>query len=98
VSLRERQVISNNNATAVGSIDGGSPRERLRLTFGADAERYDRVRPSYPARLSYSTAEYRDLLLTYSGHIALELVAREGMLDCIGELIESRYGGRITKR
>ena len=56
------------------------------------------MRPSYPARLSYSTAEYRDLLLTYSGHIALELVAREGMLDCIGELIESRYGGRITKR
>jgi len=52
----------------------------------------------YECEVSYSTAEYRDLLLTHSGHIALELAAREGMLDCIGELIESRYGGRITKR
>jgi len=52
----------------------------------------------YGWEVSYSTTDYRDLLLTYSGHIALEPAAREGMLDCIGELIESRYGGQITKR
>jgi SAM-dependent methyltransferase len=47
---------------------------------------------------TYSTAEYRDLLLTYSGHRALESDRREHLLDCITDLIESRYGGSITKR
>ena len=60
--------------------------------FGAAAVR------RYEWEASYSTAEYHDLLRTYSGHIALEPAAREGLLDCIGELIDSRYGGRITKR
>lgn len=52
----------------------------------------------YEWEADHSTAEYRDLLLTYSGHIAMEPAAREGLLDCIGDLIDSRYGGRITKR
>ncbi len=52
----------------------------------------------YEWEVAYSTAEYRDLLRTYSGHIALDPAARDGLLDCIGELIDSRYGGRITKR
>lgn len=34
-----------------------SEREALRLTFGRDAERYDRMRPSYPARLFDDLAE-----------------------------------------
>ena len=46
----------------------------------------------------YSTDAYIDLLLTYSGHRALPADAREGLLDCITALIDSRYGGRITKR
>jgi len=37
-------------------------------------------------------------LLTYSGHRALESAQREHLLDCITGLIESRYGGSITKR
>ncbi|GAA0376801.1 class I SAM-dependent methyltransferase [Microbispora corallina] len=48
--------------------------------------------------LSYSTAEYLDLLLTYSGHRALDPAAREGLLACIAHLIDTRHGGRITKR
>ena len=60
--------------------------------FGATAFR------RYEWEADHSTAEYRDLLLTYSGHIAMEPAAREGLLDCIGDLIDSRYGGRITKR
>lgn len=47
---------------------------------------------------SYSTEEYLALLMTYSGHRALPTEAREGLLACIGSLIEQRHGGRIVKR
>jgi SAM-dependent methyltransferase len=60
--------------------------------FGATAFR------RYEWEVTYSTADYCDLLRTYSGHLALEPAARKGLLDCIGDLIDSRYGGRITKR
>jgi SAM-dependent methyltransferase len=52
----------------------------------------------YEFEISYSTTEYIDTLLTYSGHRALAPAAREGLLACIAELIESGYGGRIRKR
>jgi SAM-dependent methyltransferase len=52
----------------------------------------------YERELTYSTREYRDLLLSYSGHRALVPDAREGLLACIGELIDTRFGGRIAKR
>jgi SAM-dependent methyltransferase len=48
--------------------------------------------------VDYSTASYIDVLLTYSGHRALDPVARRGLLDCIERLIDGRYGGRIVKR
>lgn len=52
----------------------------------------------YEWEASYSTAEYLDLLCTYSGHRALPGQAREGLLGCIRQLIDDRHGGRITKR
>ena len=52
----------------------------------------------YERDLAYTTAEYRDLLLSYSGHRALDPTAREGLLGCIGELMDTRFGGRIAKR
>jgi SAM-dependent methyltransferase len=68
----------------------------------ADLERSDRFEPPtfrrYEWEVTYSTAEYLDVLQTYSGHIALDPDAREGLLGCIAELIDSRYGGRISKR
>jgi SAM-dependent methyltransferase len=48
--------------------------------------------------LRYTTASYIDVLLTYSGHRALEPAARCGLLDCISGLIDDRYGGQIVKR
>ena len=39
-----------------------------------------------------------DTLRTYSSTIAMESGAREGLLSCLTRLIDSRYGGRITKR
>jgi SAM-dependent methyltransferase len=48
--------------------------------------------------LLYSTADYRDLLLTYSGHRDMESPNRTGLLDCITSLIDAGYRGRITKQ
>jgi SAM-dependent methyltransferase len=47
---------------------------------------------------SYTRSAYLDLLLTYSNHRALPEPARAGLLACVGGLIDSRVGGRITKR
>jgi SAM-dependent methyltransferase len=47
---------------------------------------------------SYTTAGYRELLLTYSGHRDMAPAAQTGLLECITRLIDTRYGGRITKR
>ena len=52
----------------------------------------------YEWDLPYTTAGYLEVLLTYSGHRALDPTAKAGLLDCIANLIDSGYGGRITKR
>ncbi|QNE21767.1 class I SAM-dependent methyltransferase [Kribbella qitaiheensis] len=45
---------------------------------------------------TYTTAEYLDLLNSYSGHRALTTVARDRLYDCIGARIEAA-GGSVTK-
>lgn len=52
----------------------------------------------YEWEQAYDTQEYIDLLLTYSGHRALPPARRDGLLGCIADLIDTRFGGRITKR
>jgi SAM-dependent methyltransferase len=52
----------------------------------------------YEWDVSYSSKKYLDVLMSYSGHRAMEADARRGLLACIGDLIEGRYAGRITKR
>jgi SAM-dependent methyltransferase len=52
----------------------------------------------YERDIAYSTNEYLDTLLTYSGHRALESQRRAALLDCIARLIDARYGGKIVKR
>ena len=46
---------------------------------------------------TYTTAEYLELLSSYSGHRALTTDRRDRLYDCIGALID-RSGGSITKR
>jgi SAM-dependent methyltransferase len=48
--------------------------------------------------VDYATADYLDLLRTYSGTLALPPLVRDGFLRCVGALIDGRYHGRITKR
>jgi SAM-dependent methyltransferase len=70
-----------------------------------DSEELDRSGRFGPATfrryewdLAYSTSAYIDTLLTYSGHRALAPEAQTNLLADIAHLIDSRYGGRITKR
>lgn len=52
----------------------------------------------YRQDIAYTADEYIDVLRTYSGHRALREDLRHGLLTCIRELIETRYGGTVTKR
>ncbi|MDX3235535.1 class I SAM-dependent methyltransferase [Streptomyces sp. ME03-5709C] len=52
----------------------------------------------YERELTYTTAAYLDLLLSYSGHRALAATRRQGLLACVGSLLDGRYGGRVVKR
>ncbi|MEV7090924.1 class I SAM-dependent methyltransferase [Streptomyces sp. NPDC093085] len=47
--------------------------------------------------ITYTTDEYIDVLSTYSNHRALQPAARQGLLDALRDLIDTRYGGRVTK-
>jgi SAM-dependent methyltransferase len=92
-----------------GRWDPSTPSGGVRLPAAADipldSEEVDRsglfgpaIFRRYEWEQTYSTAAYRDLLLSYSGHRALPADARQGLLDCIARLIDLRYGGKITKR
>jgi SAM-dependent methyltransferase len=71
-------------------------------TANYDLDRSPRFGPPtvrrYEWNRSYTTATYIDLLLTYSGHRALEPTAQRNLLDCIAGLIDTSYGGEIAKR
>ena len=57
----------------------------------------DPIKRVYPWTQTYSSEQYIKLLGTYSGHIALPDKNRGLLFDGIVDLIEARYGGRITK-
>jgi SAM-dependent methyltransferase len=52
----------------------------------------------YEWELAYSTEQYIDLLLSYSGHRAMPDTKRRLLLDCIARLIDHRHHGRVVKR
>jgi SAM-dependent methyltransferase len=52
----------------------------------------------YEWERTYTTNEYQDLLLTYSGHRVMPESCRDKLLACIGELIDNSFDGQITKR
>ncbi len=47
---------------------------------------------------TYSAGAYRELIGTYSPTLALDPDRRAGLLDCVGGLLERRYGGTVVKR
>jgi SAM-dependent methyltransferase len=52
----------------------------------------------YETDIAYTTARYLDVIRTYSPTRALDDARRNGLLTCIGSLIDARYGGLIVKR
>jgi SAM-dependent methyltransferase len=52
----------------------------------------------YEWESAYSTADYLDLLLTYSGHRAMPAAQQRALLNSIAHLIDVKYEGRIVKR
>lgn len=52
----------------------------------------------YEWEARYTSEQYLDLLMTYSGHRALPSSASAQLLACIGRLIDDRHDGLITKR
>jgi SAM-dependent methyltransferase len=88
-------------------MPGTPPGLRLQVAqdIPADADEVERsphfeapVFRRYEWEQAYTTAEYLDVLLTYSGHRALSPANRSGLFDCIARLVDSRYGGSIRKR
>jgi SAM-dependent methyltransferase len=55
------------------------------------------IRRRYQQDIRYTTSAYLDVLRTYSGHRALRPDLRAGLLACIGELLDTRYEGAVTK-
>ena len=51
----------------------------------------------YETDIAY-TARYLDVIRTYSPTRALDDERRNGLLNCMGSLIDSRYGGLVVKR
>ncbi len=52
----------------------------------------------YLRDVTYSTAEYLDVLLTYSNHRDLPAGDQAGLLDCVARLADGEFGGRVRKR
>jgi SAM-dependent methyltransferase len=52
----------------------------------------------YIVARTYTSSEYADLLSTFSDVVVLEPVTRERFLECVVRLIESRFGGRVTRQ
>ena len=57
----------------------------------------DPIKRVYPWMQTYSSEQYIKLLGTYSGHIALPDENRYRLFEGIVDLIETEYGGRVTK-
>jgi hypothetical protein len=83
-----------------GSADAGTEADvrQEREEFDASG-RFSRMNcQRYERELTYSASEYRELLLSYSGHRAMQPAAQQRLLSCIVSLIDDRYGGQIAKR
>jgi SAM-dependent methyltransferase len=69
----------------------------IRRRLEADA-RFDRVETrQYDWNQTYTAAEYRQLMRSYSGTQMMDEADQAGLLDDMETFIRSRYGGEITR-
>ncbi len=64
----------------------------LSQRFGADPRRW------YPRDVDHTSQTFADLVGTYPPILAMDPDAREGLLSCLADVIDTRFGGRITRR
>jgi SAM-dependent methyltransferase len=73
-----------------------SPADDIPREFDESREFEPPVFHMFEWEQAYATEAYADLLLTYSNHIALP--ARDQLIADITHLIDTGYGGQVTKR
>jgi len=75
--------------------DRAEPEMRARL---AADRRFDRVTVRrYDWNQRYSAAEYRKLMLSYSGTQMMDDTDRQGLLDDMEAFIDRHFGGAVTR-
>jgi SAM-dependent methyltransferase len=52
---------------------------------------------TYTTQLTYTRRQYIDLLSTFSDHLMLDDAARSKLFECIGDLIDNNFNGRIDQ-
>lgn len=85
---------------ASATINGPEPAHEIPLIdHPGVAEYYQQpIHHRYEWNRDYTTAEYLDLLRSYSATFRWSRPTQEGLLRSIGWLIDGRYGGHVTKR
>lgn len=63
----------------------------------ADPEIVTVAQRRYVVERTYTSSEYSALLSTFSDVLVLEPAAREGFLSSMTKLIDSRFGGQVTR-
>lgn len=51
----------------------------------------------YISDATYDAGSYEQLLETYSDVLAMDADARQGLLNCLSEMINNKFGGKIIK-
>jgi len=73
--------------------------EDLKPTADLDTKLFQLVHfGCFPVVIDYSSTQYTNLLRTYSPQLSMEPTKREAFMDEIKELINTKFGGKLTKR
>lgn len=51
----------------------------------------------YISDVCYDAGSYVQLLETYSDVLSMDLKSRQGLLNCLSEMIKNEFGGKILK-
>ncbi len=77
------------------------PRQDVDPPMRAALEADDRFPPPtvrrYDRDQTYTAAQYRDLMRSYSPTLQMDPAARQGLLDDIEALVEERFAGRVVR-
>ena len=69
----------------------------IRLVFDTDPRFESVAVRRYDWNQTYGAADYRNLMLSYSGTQMMEDTDRQGLLDDVEALIQSDFGGIVTR-